>query len=123
MSEIEQLEQQVENLSAEDFARFRAWFIEFDSRHWDQQIKQHLKAGRLDNLIAEALEDLKAGSARAALEGEEDSEGRLARLERQGLLRRASAPLSGDDLMTPLPQPMEGASVLNALLAERREGR
>jgi hypothetical protein len=52
-----------------------------------------------------------------------DPEGRLARLERQGLLRRASASLSLEILMTVPPRPSEGASVLEALLAERREGR
>lgn len=64
MSEVEQLEQRVKNLPAEDLAKFRAWFIEFDSRRWDQQIEEDFKAGRLDNLISEALEDLKAGRAR-----------------------------------------------------------
>lgn len=49
--------------------------------------------------------------------------GRLARLEGQGLLRRASAPLSREVLMAQPPRPFAGASVLEALLAERRDGR
>ena len=53
---------------------------------------------------------------------EDDPEGRLARLERQGLLRRGSAPLPREVLMAKPPQ-AEGASVLEALLADRREGR
>ena len=52
-----------------------------------------------------------------------DPEGRLARLERQGLLRRASTPLPREILMAKLPRPSEGASVLEALLAERKDGR
>ncbi len=52
---------------------------------------------------------------------DDDPEGRLARLERQGLLRRASAPPPGDILTEAPPRPSEGASVLEALLAERRE--
>jgi hypothetical protein len=55
--------------------------------------------------------------------GEDDPEGRLARLERQRLLRRASAPLPREILAAPPPEPSEGASVLEALLAEREEGR
>jgi prevent-host-death family protein len=55
--------------------------------------------------------------------GDDDPEGRLARLERQGLLRRASVPFSSDVLMTTPPRPSEGASALDALLAERRDGR
>lgn len=54
---------------------------------------------------------------------EDDPEGRLARLERQGVLRRASAPLPRDLLMARPPRPSQGASVLEALLAERRESR
>lgn len=53
----------------------------------------------------------------------DDPEGRLARLERQGLLRRASTPLPRDVLMAKPPRPCQGASVLEALLAERRESR
>src|SRR5689334_1934263 len=51
----------------------------------------------------------------------DDPEGRLARLERQGLLRRASAPLPREILMAKPPKPSEGASALEALLAERRD--
>jgi prevent-host-death family protein len=46
---------------------------------------------------------------------------RLARLERAGLLRRARSSLPLDALRSPAPQP--GASVVQALLDERREGR
>jgi prevent-host-death family protein len=55
--------------------------------------------------------------------GEDDPEGRLARLERQGLLRRASTPLPREILMAKPPRPSKGAGALEALLAERREGR
>jgi len=53
----------------------------------------------------------------------DDPEGRLVRLERQGLLRRASVALPREILMAKPPQPSEGASALDALLAERRDGR
>lgn len=53
----------------------------------------------------------------------DDPEGRLARLERQGLLRRAKSPLPRETLMAKPPRPSEGASALAALLAERKEGR
>jgi len=64
MSELEQLEQQVQNLSTEDLAKFRAWFLELDAQLWDQQIAEDFEAGKLDRLIAEAREDLAAGRAR-----------------------------------------------------------
>jgi len=64
LSEVERVEKQVEKLSAEALAKFRAWFLEFDARVWDAQIESDLKAGRLQGLIAEALADYKAGKAR-----------------------------------------------------------
>ena len=64
MNKIKQLEKDVQNLSAEDLAKFRAWFLEFDARVWDAQIEADLKAGKLDGLVAEALSEYKAGRAR-----------------------------------------------------------
>ena len=63
MSEVEQLESRIQNLSPEELAKFRAWFLEFDARVWDTQIEADLKAGKLSGLIAEALADYKAGKA------------------------------------------------------------
>ncbi|MBI4006048.1 MAG: hypothetical protein HY356_05225 [Gammaproteobacteria bacterium] len=64
MSEVEQLEQHIQNLSTEDLAKFRAWFTDFDSHTWDEQIATDLKAGKLDLLISEALAEHKAGKTR-----------------------------------------------------------
>lgn len=57
-----------------------------------------------------------------ALEGPE-AEGRLADLERSGLLRRARKPLSKSFLDAKPPKAQGKASILQALLSERREGR
>ena len=64
MSEVEQLEKQIEGLSPEDLAKFRSWFLEFDARVWDQQIEADSEAGKLDSLLAEALAEYKSGKAR-----------------------------------------------------------
>jgi hypothetical protein len=64
MSEIEQLEQKVLGLSAEDLAKFRAWFLDFDARVWDQQIEADLKAGKLDKLISEARAEFQKGKTK-----------------------------------------------------------
>jgi hypothetical protein len=63
MSEIEQLEQRIQSLSPEELARFRAWFLEFDAKIWDQQIEADVKDGKLDKLIDEGVADFKAGKA------------------------------------------------------------
>lgn len=52
-----------------------------------------------------------------------ESEGRLLRLERQGVLRRASSPTPRELLETRPPAAREGASILDVLLEERRSGR
>ena len=64
MREIEQREKTVANLSPKDLAQFRAWFLEFDERVWDQQIEADLKVGKLDTLIAKARDEFEQGKAR-----------------------------------------------------------
>ena len=51
-----------------------------------------------------------------------DSDGRLARLERSGLVRRGRGHSSARILESP-PRPEETASALDALLREREDGR
>lgn len=50
-------------------------------------------------------------------------DGRLARLERQGVVRPPSAPVPKKLLATPPPKPRGGARLSEVLLAERRDGR
>lgn len=52
-----------------------------------------------------------------------DSPGRLDRLERKGLVRRAAACPPEHILATPPPRPEPGGSALGELLAERDSGR
>jgi prevent-host-death family protein len=55
--------------------------------------------------------------------GAGDPEGRLLRLERQGVVRRARATLSKSFLGRKPPRGGRGASISKALLADRRVGR
>lgn len=54
---------------------------------------------------------------------EEDQEGRLSRLIREGIVRPGRAGLSQSLLTGSPPRARRGASALRALLEERREGR
>ncbi len=56
-------------------------------------------------------------------EGEGNETGRLARLERAGILRRAIAPARNRLVLESPPKPKKGASILQALLTEREQGR
>lgn len=74
----------------------------------------------------ESILILDRGTPVARLEpivGSGASDGRLARLERAGIIRRAVAAPPVDLIMQPGPLVPPGASVLDALLEERREGR
>ena len=64
MSDLEELEQKIQNLPIEDLSKFRAWFMEFDHLLWDKQIEVDAKAGKLHGLVSEALADYQAGKAR-----------------------------------------------------------
>jgi len=61
MGKIEKIEQEIQALSPEELAEFRAWFMEFDWAIWDRQIERDTQAGRLDDLAARALRDHAAG--------------------------------------------------------------
>ena len=61
MSSVQEIQDAVRDLSAEDLAAFREWFAEFDAILWDRQMEADVEAGRLDKLADEALQDLREG--------------------------------------------------------------
>jgi hypothetical protein len=63
MTRIE-IERAVEQLSPEELAKFRRWFLEFDAAAWDAQIEADAAAGKFDALAEEALAEYRAGKAR-----------------------------------------------------------
>ena len=64
MVTAQSVEQVVAQLSAEELAKFRRWFAEFDSDAWDKQLEQDVASGKLDVMAAEALADYRAGPVR-----------------------------------------------------------
>ena len=61
MSKIEQIEREIQELTPEELAAFRKWFLEFDAVVWDRQIEEDAQAGRLDSLGEKAIRDFKSG--------------------------------------------------------------
>jgi hypothetical protein len=61
---IEDIGRAVEQRSAEDLAKFRSWFEEFEARAFDNKIERDAKTGRLDELARRALADHRAGRTR-----------------------------------------------------------
>jgi hypothetical protein len=64
MTTLEDIEKAVTELPADQLAKFRAWFEEFEAARFDQRIERDAKAGRLDQLAEQALADFRAGRAR-----------------------------------------------------------
>ena len=64
MINIEEIKQAVSHLPPEDLAAFREWYQEYDAEVWDKQFEEDVKAGRLDHLAQQAINDLKAGKCK-----------------------------------------------------------
>lgn len=64
MGKVEKLKQEIQALSPEELARFRAWFLEFDWAAWDVQIERDARVGKLDALAEQALRDHAAGKTK-----------------------------------------------------------
>lgn len=61
MSKVEQIENQIQELSPKELASLREWFAEYDAAMWDRQFESDVKAGKLDALGDRALRDHLAG--------------------------------------------------------------
>lgn len=64
MTEIEELENRIRNLSKEDFLKLRDWFYQLDDELWDQQIESDFKAGKFNKIIEKARKEFAQGKAR-----------------------------------------------------------
>ena len=64
MTKLEDKVTAIAGLSSEDLAKLRGWFEDFDARLFDERIERDAKAGKLDQLAAEARADHEAGRTR-----------------------------------------------------------
>ena len=64
MTTVEDIEKAIAKLPADQFDRFRIWFEQFDAARFDAKIERDAKAGKLDRLAGEAIDDLRSGRAR-----------------------------------------------------------
>jgi hypothetical protein len=61
MGKVERIEQDVQGLSPDELAEFRAWFLEYDWAAWDRQLERDVQNGKLDDLAAKALRNHATG--------------------------------------------------------------
>jgi hypothetical protein len=64
MSKVENIEQEVRDLTPSELVAFRRWFLEFDAQVWDRQIEEDIREGKLDKLADEALASHRAGKSK-----------------------------------------------------------
>jgi len=64
MGNVEKIERDVQALSPEELAKFRAWFLEYDWAVWDRQLEEDVEAGKLDQLADKALRDHATGKTK-----------------------------------------------------------
>jgi len=57
MSTVEEIKTAIDSLPVDDYVQLRDWFTEKDWENWDRQLEQDVRAGRLDFLAKEALEE------------------------------------------------------------------
>jgi len=63
MTRLEQLEEQIQQLSPSEFAELRTWLLERDWEEWDRQIEQDAASGKLEQLFEEAREAHRQGKS------------------------------------------------------------
>ena len=62
MSTITEIQQAILALTENDYVRLRQWFSELDWKKWDEQIEADSQDGKLDFLVAQALEAKSEGT-------------------------------------------------------------
>ena len=65
MTHIEEIEQAVASLPADEYRRFREWVLQRDWDVWDRQIEGDSASGKLDFLVKEAAEEKDQGRLRS----------------------------------------------------------
>jgi hypothetical protein len=61
---VAEIEAAIKTLPKEELAQFNQWYQEYLDEHWDEQIRQDVRAGKLDFLIEEARRERDAGMLR-----------------------------------------------------------
>ena len=61
---VEDIEKEITKLPHDQLRQFRAWYEEFDSDAWDDQIENDAAEGKLDALAEVAIADHVAGKSK-----------------------------------------------------------
>lgn len=64
MTKLEIIEKYVKDLSPKELVKFRAWFTEYDTGVWDDQIEADVVSGKLEKLKNQALSEHSEGDSK-----------------------------------------------------------
>lgn len=59
---VDQIKTAIEQLSFEERAELAAWLHGWKDDEWDEQMKRDVAAGKLDHILREVDEDIRAGA-------------------------------------------------------------
>jgi len=61
---VDQIKTAIEQLSFEERAELAAWLHGWKEDEWDEQMKRDVAAGKLDRILRDVDEDIRAGKLR-----------------------------------------------------------
>jgi hypothetical protein len=64
MTRLEVIEEQIRQLSSNEFAELREWVLERDWQEWDRQIERDAAAGKIEKLFETARAAHREGKSR-----------------------------------------------------------
>ena len=64
MSTVQEIKDAIERLSFEQRAELAAWLHGWKDDEWDRQMKRDVANGKLDNVLREVDDDIRAGRLR-----------------------------------------------------------
>ena len=56
MTTVSELQEAILGLSEADYSKLRRWLLDQDWEQWEREFDEDVRAGKLDDLAAEALE-------------------------------------------------------------------
>ena len=62
MTTVQEIEKAIKQLSSKELAQLKQRIDDYEWEQWDKQLENDVRAGRLDALAQEALQDLRDGN-------------------------------------------------------------